>query len=100
MEGSANSRISIESEMPNIKSLIQCLSATTVWLMTAGLAFAQANQPSSSGGGGGSGMEYTVPYMVVILALVLGLVVVARSSSRREREKPAGYVEKNIMDDE
>jgi hypothetical protein len=45
-------------------------------------------------------MDYVLSYMVVILALVLGLLVVARSSSRRERERPAGYIGKNVMDDE
>jgi hypothetical protein len=38
--------------------------------------------------------------MVVILAIVLGLLVVARSSSRRERERPAGYVGKDYTEDE
>jgi hypothetical protein len=87
--------------MSNLKSLFLSLCATTIWLITAGLALAQPNQPASSGGGGGGdSMAYVLPYMVVILALVLGMLVVARSSSRREREKPAGYVEKKVMGDE
>jgi hypothetical protein len=36
-------------------------------------------------------------YLVVVLAIVLGLLVVAKTSSRRDRDRPAGYVEKNIM---
>ena len=38
-------------------------------------------------------------YLVVILAIVLGMLVVAKASNRRDRERPAGYVEKNIMAD-
>ena len=41
-----------------------------------------------------------LPYMAVLLAYMLGMMVVARSSSRRERERPGGYVEKKVMGDE
>jgi hypothetical protein len=44
--------------------------------------------------------DYILSYLVVILGIVLGLLVVARASSRRDRERPAGYVEKNILGDE
>ncbi len=87
--------------MSNLKSLIQLLVAATAWLMAAGIAFAQPNQPAGTGAtSGGDGTAYMLPYMVVILALVLAMLVVARSSSRRERERPAGYVQKKIMEDE
>jgi hypothetical protein len=86
--------------MANPKVISRCLSIAVAWLMAAGIAFAQPNQPASSGGGSGDSMSYMLPYMVVILALVLALLVVARTSSRRERERPAGYVEKKIMEDE
>jgi hypothetical protein len=39
-------------------------------------------------------------YLVVILGIVLGLMVVAKGSSRRDRERPAGYVERNLAADE
>jgi hypothetical protein len=87
--------------MSHLKFLTQSLFVAAIWLMAASIAFAQPNQPAGSGGGGsGDSMSYMLPYMVVILALVLGMMVVARSSSRRERERPAGYVEKKIIDDE
>ena len=86
--------------MSNLKSLIQSLIAAAVWLLAASIAFAQPNQPASTGGGSGDSMSYMLPYMVVLLALVLGMMVVARSSSRRERERTAGYVQKKIMEDE
>ena len=44
--------------------------------------------------------DYMLSYLVVILGIVLGLLVVAKASNRRDRERPAGYVEKNIMADE
>ena len=40
--------------------------------------------------------DYMLSYLVVILGIVLGLLVVAKTSSRRDRERPAGYVEKNF----
>ena len=39
-------------------------------------------------------------YLIVILGIMLGLLVVARASNRRDRERPAGYVEKNLMGDD
>jgi hypothetical protein len=89
-----------EFVMSNLKTLVHCLTAASAWLLAASIAFAQANQPATSGGGSGDSMSYMFPYLIVLLALVLGMLVVARSSSRRERERPAGYVEKKIMDDE
>jgi hypothetical protein len=86
--------------MSSFKFLIQFLSVAAVCHIAASMAFAQANQPASSGGGGSGGLEYAFPYLIVVLGLLLGMLVVARSSSRREREKPAGYVGKNIMEDE
>ena len=87
--------------MSNLKSLFQSLFAAAIWLMAAGIAIAQPKQPAGSGGGSDDGMTwYMLPYMAVLLALVLGMMVVARSSSRRERERPGGYVEKKVMGDE
>jgi hypothetical protein len=83
--------------MSNLKSVVTLLVAAVCILVASG-ALAQPNAPATTGGGGG-GTEYVLPYMVVILALVLGLMVVARGSNRRDRERPAGYVEKKVMDD-
>ena len=87
--------------MSNLKSLIQSLSAVALWLMTAGIAFAQATPPAGTAASGdGDSMAYMLPYAVVILGMIGGVAIVARSSSRRERERPAGYVQKSVMEDE
>jgi hypothetical protein len=85
--------------MANSSIFAFCLAAGAIWLTAIGRALAQPPTPASSGGGGG-GMDYVLSYMVVFLAIILGLLVVARSSSRRDRERPAGYVEKKIAEDE
>ena len=48
----------------------------------------------------GSLNDYVLSYLLVILGVVLGLLVVAKASSRRDRDRPAGYVEKNILGDD
>jgi heme/copper-type cytochrome/quinol oxidase subunit 2 len=76
------------------------LAATAVWLLATGCALAAdppAPDPAEAGGGIS---DYMLSYLVVILGIVLGLLVVAKASNRRDRERPAGYVEKNIMADE
>jgi len=40
---------------------------------------------------------YMLSYMLVVLGIVLGMLVVAKAANRRDRERPSGYVEKNIM---
>ncbi len=73
------------------------LSATAIWFVFASQALAQApnaNKPPEA-----SATDYMLSYLVVILAIVLGLLVVAKGSSRRDRERPAGYVGKNLGDD-
>lgn len=73
------------------------LAVAAVWLGATSLALAA----DSGGGKGSDGMtDYMLSYLVVILGIVLGLLVVAKASNRRDRERPAGYVEKNIMADE
>ena len=82
-----------------VRSFVHILAAA-VWLLVACPAIAQPAPPADSGGGGGGSMDYMLSYMVVILAIVLGMLIVGRASSRRDRERPEGYVEKNIMADE
>lgn len=85
--------------MSNLKSVVVLFVVAAVCILVASSALAQPNTPATSGGSG-SGTEYVLPYMVVILSLVLGLMVVARGSNRRDRERPAGYVEKKLGDKE
>jgi hypothetical protein len=82
-----------------VRVFLSSLAAVAVWLTAASLAVAQPNPPAGSGGSSG-GMDYVLSYMVVILAIVLGMLAVARSSNRRERERPTGYVGKSSMKDE
>ncbi len=66
----------------------------SVWLLAVNSAVAQPPPAKAPEAGG---MDYTMPYAVVILGLVLGLMIVSRASNRRDRERPAGYVEKDHL---
>ena len=71
-------------------------SGPVVWL-----AAATARAADSAGAKPAEGMtDYMLSYLVVILGIVLGLLIVAKASNRRDRERPTGYVEKNILADE
>ncbi len=74
-----------------------CLSATALGLVAATCALAADSAGSKPTEGGIS--DYMLSYLIVILGIILGLLVVARASNRRDRERPAGYVEKNLMGD-
>ena len=69
-----------------------------VWLVAAACAVA-AEPPAPKPPEGGM-TDYMLSYLVVILGIVLGLLVVAKASNRRDRVRPAGYVEKNLMADD
>ncbi|MEI8372225.1 MAG: hypothetical protein WCJ35_05225 [Planctomycetota bacterium] len=80
-----------------LQTFVSFLSAFAVWLIAATQALAAdppAPKPEESL------TDYTLSYMVVIMGVVLGLLVVAKTSSRRDRDRTAGYVEKNLMADE
>ncbi len=79
-----------------LQAFVFFLGATAVWLLATTQALA-ADPPKPAEG---SATDYTLSYMVVLLGMVLGLLVVAKGSNRRDRERPAGYVEKKIMDDD
>jgi presenilin-like A22 family membrane protease len=80
-----------------LQAFLSFFSATAVWLVVATQALA-AELPVKKPEG--SMNDYMLSYLVVILGVVLGLLVVAKTSNRRDRDRPAGYVEKNIMGDE
>jgi hypothetical protein len=73
------------------------LSLATAWLVAATQTLA-ADPPAPAPADNGSG-DYVLSYLVVILGIVLGLLVVAKSSARRDRDRPAGYVEKDFTKD-
>jgi len=58
---------------------------------------AQAADSAAAKPGEGNLTDYMMSYVLVMLGIVLGVLVVANTSNRRSRERPAGYVEKNIM---
>jgi hypothetical protein len=90
-------KIAMNPMLRIFQTFVFFFSAAAVWLGTTSLALAA----DSGGGKGAEGMtDYMLSYLVVILGIVLGLLVVAKASNRRDRERPAGYVEKNIMADE
>jgi len=74
--------------------------ASAVSLVATLQAVAAAQPPINKEGGGEGAGDYMLSYLVVVLGIVLGLLVVAKTSNRRDRDRPAGYVEKNIMSDE
>jgi hypothetical protein len=79
-----------------LKTLTFFLAGTFVW-------FAAIPALADSGGGKpeeGSITDYFLSYLVVFAGIVLGVLVVANTSRRRTRERPAGYVEKNVLNDE
>jgi hypothetical protein len=78
-------------------ALLPFLSATTVWLFATTQALAADTPPKPTGE---SMNDYMLSYLVVILGVILGLLVVAKASNRRDRDRPAGYVEKNLMGDD
>ncbi len=81
-----------------LQAFLYFLPATAIWLFAASQALAQppgANKPPEV-----SATDYMLSYLVVVLAIVLGLLVVAKGSSRKDRERPAGYVGKNLGGDE
>ena len=69
-----------------------CLVGTTWSLAADSAADAKAAQ--------GNMTDYMLSYLIVIMAIALGLLVVAKASNRRDRERPAGYVEKNVLGDD
>ena len=80
-----------------LQTFVFSLSALAIWLVAA--AQAQGPDPAAPKPAEGGLMDYMLSYLVVILGIVLGLLVVAKASNRRDRERPAGYVEKNLMAD-
>ena len=81
-----------------LKSAVPFLSAMAVWFAATTHALA-AETPAAAPPEGGLS-DYMLSYLVVILGIVLGLLVIAKPSNRRDRERPAGYVEKHVMGDE
>ena len=80
-----------------LQTFLLFLSALAAWLV----ATVQAQAPDATAAKPTEGglTDYILSYLVVILGIVLGLLVVAKASNRRDRERPAGYVEKNLMAD-
>jgi hypothetical protein len=78
-----------------LKSIAFSISVLAVWF-----AALQAQAADSGGKADEGSMDYMLSYLIVILGIALGILVVAKSSMRRERERPTGYVEKKIIDDE
>jgi len=76
-----------------LQSCVPLCSAAAVWLSAV-----EARAVDSAGGkpGEGSINDYMLSYVVVILGIALGILVVAKASGRRDRERPAGYVEKDL----
>jgi len=83
-----------------LQAVASFLLVSAAWLIATAQALAAAPPPiNKEGGGDDFEGAYLLAYMVVVLGIVLGMLVVAKTSNRRDRDRPAGYVEKNIMDD-
>jgi hypothetical protein len=68
------------------------------WAALYGTALAETTLEKP--GEGGKITDYTTSYALVILGIGLGLLFVLHGSTRRERERPEGYVAKEIMKEE
>jgi hypothetical protein len=66
------------------------------WGACCGTALAQETQSTE----GESATAYALPYGLVMAAIVLGLLVVLKSSSRHDREKPEQYKSKDLLSKE
>ncbi len=78
-----------------LQAFVFFLSTFAVWLVAGTQALAKDlpdNKPAEA-----SVTDYMLSYVVVILGLVLGLLVVSKASNRRDRDRPAGYVEKKLV---
>ena len=80
-----------------LQTFVLFLSALAIWLVAA--VQAQVPDPAAPKPAEGGLTDYMLSYLIVILGIVLGLLVVAKASNRRDRERPAGYVENNLMAD-
>jgi len=81
-----------------LQAFLSFLRATAVWLVATTQALAAEPPKTNTSEGGVS--DYMLSYLIVVMGIVLGLLVVAKSSSRRDRERPSGYVEKHLAGDE
>ena len=67
-----------------------------VWAVACSRVWAQrSTEPVNPAGG--SVTDYTLAYFLVALGIVLGMMFVVRTSSRRERDRPEKYKEKNLL---
>ncbi|MGA2621027.1 MAG: hypothetical protein ABSF26_25670 [Thermoguttaceae bacterium] len=64
------------------------------WAAAGGYAPAQLPEPPRNQS---SLFEYPVAYFFVALGMALGMLILLRPNNRRERDRPAQYVEKNIL---
>lgn len=88
--------------MNPLRSLWRTLKLAAVavmcWTVSCSVLLAAEDDPSKSANKGSG--DYTLAYFLLILGVVLGMLVVLRSSNRRDRESPEGYVQKNILTEE
>ena len=62
------------------------------WLLSTGLLFAKEGDAGESSGGG----SWVFSYFLVLLGIILGMLVVCRSSTRRDRVRPEGYIDGKV----
>lgn len=66
------------------------------WTVAASWAF--ADRSTSAVPDKGSLTDYTLAYFLVGLGIVLGMLFVIKTSNRAERDRPAQYKAKNILE--
>jgi hypothetical protein len=87
--------------MKSIRSVWRTLMSVALvlagWCGACSMALAQkpGAPPEST-----ASTDYTIAYFLLILGVALGLVFVLKSSNRRDRDRPEGYVEKNVLKQE
>ena len=90
----AQVNLAMNYRIQSLHCFVLFLLTMAVWAITAPQLLA-AEPPKANPAEGGF-TDYMLSYLVVVMSVVLGLLVVAKASSRRDRERPAGYVEKNL----
>jgi hypothetical protein len=85
--------------MKNLRTLFRAAGFACLvlagWAASFATALADRGFPEPEQVSGSN--DYALAYFLVAFPILLGLLIVLRASNRRTRDKPAQYVEKNLL---